>query len=493
MEGIDDFFQTLDVELAGWDNALDPAVPYPLPGFESPAAGPSTAGHVVDGGGIALEDTEGYMDPTYNVLNDSYLCALAKPLRDLIVQSASRAVVSSELNRNAAMAVCMIYRMRAQQQVHAEAAVRPDNDAEEECLRKKSDGYFHRAIDNLQSQPIPLGAKMLAFLDLHEHQFFQVGAAASTVLRRLGDTFVEELGPRPLLDVVKLDSYDRVLLSMYAWSDCVRTITVPKKRTLFAFTRLPGEPSVDSPGTLVDSVTDFVSPLPSLVGLPVGLMLCFAATSNLSAEMDALPDEVVKAKATAIEKAIRAWHLPTPTAHELADSAYYMETLTNSEMWRHAAIIYLYQAVYLHGPLSKVILASLQQILQLGARSLVQYEQSTSRLAPGSDSPAALATPPTTTTPSVTSPAAPPPTSETMDRFFSPVHRAVPFFLAGTCALLPSEREVCLRGLRACGPAKGWSDDVAALERVWEVQGEKGWLRDWRTVLEEEKLHIAFL
>lgn len=123
----------------------------------------------------------------------------------------------------------------------------------------------------------------------------------------------------------------------------------------------------------------------------------------------------------------------------------------------------------------------------------MQYEQSTSRLAPGSDSPAALATPPTTTTPSVTSPAAPPPTSETMDRFFSPVHRAVPFFLAGTCALLPSEREVCLRGLRACGPAKGWSDDVAALERVWEVQGEKGWLRDWRTVLEEEKLHIAFL
>lgn len=64
IEGIDDFFQTLDVELAGWDNALDPAVPYPLPGFESHAAGPSTAGDIMDGGGLDFEDAEGYMDPT---------------------------------------------------------------------------------------------------------------------------------------------------------------------------------------------------------------------------------------------------------------------------------------------------------------------------------------------------------------------------------------------------------------------------------------------
>lgn len=71
--------------------------------------------------------------------------------------------------------------------------------------------------------------------------------------------------------------------------------------------------------------------------------------------------------------------------------------------------------------------------------------------------------------------------------------RAVPFFLAGTAAIMPADRRLCLQGLRAAGSEPGWSDNIKALERIWEVQQADGWLRDWRDVLEQEDMHIAFL
>jgi hypothetical protein len=33
------------------------------------------------------------------------------------------------------------------------------------------------------------------------------------------------------------------LLTVVAWSDCIRCICIPRRRTLFAFSNLPGEPA----------------------------------------------------------------------------------------------------------------------------------------------------------------------------------------------------------------------------------------------------------
>lgn len=326
---------------------------------------------------------------------------------------------------------------------------------------------------------------------------------------------------------------ETLLLAIFGWHDVVRCITSGKRRVLFTYTCLPGEPSAANPSVLVDDVNSVLCELPVLLGLPVGLMLCAAAIANLSAERDALPDEVVKAKAAAIETAIRGWRPPALSAHDLADSAKFLERISTGEMWRHAIIIYLYQSVWAHGPVSHVILAALQQILHIGARVLTSYEPSSSMLPAPSTTTASAAAPglgpdSTSTAAAAGSTAAPRPypqaplptaatttafaesrsmstsdeaagagsssvSTSTMAHLFSPLSRAIPFFLAGTCALLPSERALCVRGLQACGPLKGYVDDVAALERVWALQNDKGWLRDWREVLEEEKIAVAFM
>lgn len=126
-----------------------------------------------------------------------------------------------------------------------------------------------------------------------------------------------------------------VLLSAVAWSDCVRCICIPRRRTIFAFSGLPGEPSATTPEAVVSDVSSHSNSIDAHLGLPLGLLLCVAATANLGAEMDALPDEVVRVKAAAIENAIREWKPAPPNIEDLADSAWYIDKLSSAEMWRH--------------------------------------------------------------------------------------------------------------------------------------------------------------
>ncbi|GAA5893787.1 hypothetical protein JCM8208_001244 [Rhodotorula glutinis] len=530
LNGVDDFFQTLDLEIAGWDSlptATASAEPSPA---EHPISSALAAAHPSTLGDADEIDS---VDPTYNALNDAYLSSLAKPLRDVAVQRVYKTSTSSELNRNAAMAICLLYRIRAQQNQPKHDGDPTEAAAHERQLRAKADRYFQRALNHVHQHTIPLGAKLLAIVDLYEHQFISVGAGAASFIRLLGEHFIQDGLGRPLLDLSAVRDPETLLLAIFGWHDVVRCITSGKRRVLFTYTCLPGEPSAANPSVLVDDVNSVVCELPVLLGLPVGLMVCAAAIANLSAERDALPEEVVKAKAAAIETAIRGWRPPALSAHDLADSAKFLERISTGEMWRHAVIIYLYQSVFAHGPVSHVILAALQQILHIGARVLATYEPSPSMLpapttttttsaVPGSavDGASTAATAAAGSAPAPRPyPPAPLPTAatttafaesrstsdeaagagsssvsaSTMAHLFSPLSRAIPFFLAGTCALLPSERALCVRGLQACGQLKGYVDDVAALERVWALQNEKGWLRDWREVLEEEKLAVAFM
>ncbi|BGP47012.1 hypothetical protein JCM10450v2_002864 [Rhodotorula kratochvilovae] len=499
LNGVDDFFQSLDLEIAGWDSlatASATAEPSPAGALGDPPPAPAVQ-LLADAG-----DNEkiGWVDPTYNALNDAYLGSLAKPLRDVAVQRVYKTVISNELGRNAAMAI-------QSQKKLCDNPVGEAVDAQQQAqLRAMADRYFQRALDHVHHETIPLGAKLLALVDLYEHQFISVGAGAAAFIRLLGEHFIQELG-RPLLDLSSIRDPEKLLLAIFGWHDCIRCITSGKRRILFAFSYLPGEPTAPGSSVLIDDVNSVVCEMPVLLGLPVGLMLCAAAIANLSAERDALPDELVKAKATAIEAAVRGWRPPALSAHDLPDSAKYLERISTGEMWRHAIIIYLYQSVWRHGPISCVILAAVQQILQIGARVLHDYEPSPS-MAPAAPDGAngspprpyphvPLPTAATTTAFAEALSSSDVPGSSisarTMSTLFSPLSRAIPFFLAGTCALLPSERALCLRGLQACGPLKGYLDDIAALERVWQLQDETGWLRDWREVLEEEKMPVAFM
>ncbi|GAA5884226.1 hypothetical protein JCM3774_005082 [Rhodotorula dairenensis] len=459
---------------------------------------------------IDEEGSETIDSVTYNTFNQGFFRSLPKPVREVVVQRAYNAATSSELSRNASMAMVMLYRLRMQQQQQQQDPEFNPSDlattAEQHArLLAQSNLYFQRAIEHLQA-PIPLEAKMVAVLDMQTYQFDQYGAAAANAILLLGEYFINEaLGPQPLLDLSAIRDSANVLLTVVAWSDCIRCICIPRRRTLFAFSNLPGEPAPDgcsstssaSASAVVDDVSSQPYDVSAHQGLPVGLMLCVAATANLACEMDALPDEVVKVKAHGIENAVREWKPPPPDAQDLADSAGYVEKVSTSEMWRHAVIVFLYQVVHRHGPLSRPIRDAVQQILQIGIRMLNHHSPVSSAPSPPGAAPnGGKSGPNSGTTSSRASTALPGAAEHSVaydDYLSAPATRAVPWFLAGTCAILAGDRALCRRGLEACGRQQGYRDNVTALERLWKAVDESGWVFDWREKLQDEKLFVGFL
>ncbi|GAA5928822.1 hypothetical protein JCM1841_003581 [Sporobolomyces salmonicolor] len=429
------------------------------------------------------------VDPIYNDFNEGFFRSLPKPVRDIVVKRIYNITNSTELGRNASMAMVMLYRLRMQQSSCSTASsdgadeqpVDPQALAEAQArLLAQSDHYFQRALEHLQT-PIPFEAKIIACLDMQFYQFDQWGAAAANAILLLGEYFITEaLGSQPALDVSTIRDSANVILATFAYTDCIRCICIPRRRTIFAFSHLPGEPSPSSPSLLSSANPPNSHSIETHLGLPVGLLLCIAAIANLSAEMEALPDEVVRVKAEVVEKAIREWK-PAPLEEgQSVDSAAYIEKLSTAEMWRHACIIFLYQAVHRHGSLSLVMRSSLQQILQIGSRLLSQHPIQTSSLGPASSSASSR--------PAFSS-ADPLP-----DDYVSACStRAVPWFLAATVAILPADRDLCRRGLGMCGKQQGYKDNLAAAERIWEVVDQTGWTVDWRSLLQAEKRFVGFL
>ncbi|GAA5911593.1 hypothetical protein JCM8208_005685 [Rhodotorula glutinis] len=448
------------------------------------------------------------VDPIYNTFNAGFFRSLPKPVREVVVQKAYNVAGSSNLSRHAAMAMVMLYRLRMQQQAQqasseplsaAEVATASEQHAK---LLAQSDHYFQKALEHLQA-PIPFEAKMVAVLDMQTYQFDQWGAAAANAILLLAELFINEaLGSQPSIDLSDMRDPKNVLLSAVAWSDCVRCICIPRRRTIFAFSGLPGEPSATTPEAVVSDVSSHSNSIDAHLGLPLGLLLCVAATANLGAEMDALPDEVVRVKAAAIENAIREWKPAPPNIEDLADSAWYIDKLSSAEMWRHAIIVFLYQVVHRHGPLSRIIREAMQQILQLGSRMLQQYRAPLGSVATATTSAAAssstahvavLESAAAAGAPGgAASSAAPVPLGEE-EYLSAPSMRAVPWFLAGTCAQLPSDRALCRRGIEVCGRQQGYRDNVSALERIWEVTDDKGWTVDWRSLLQTEQRFVGWL
>ncbi|GAA5950339.1 hypothetical protein JCM10213_005812 [Rhodosporidiobolus nylandii] len=411
-------------------------------------------------------------------LNQNFFLSLPKPVRKVVCERFFAMATSNESSQSAAMAMVMLYRLRKQQQQQrssdpAEAAAAAEIQAK---LLQAGNSYFQRSLDSLASagKEVPFEAKLLSTLDLVTYQFDQYGNAACHAVLTLAEFFiVEALGPQPMLELSAQQEGVQTLLSMYAWTDVLRSLTTPKRRPLFSYPAgaLPGDSSASSP---------WVQPpcaLATHLGFPAGLMFCFAAVANLAAEADALPDAVITVKVEAIEQAIREWRFPNPPdASELQDGLLYVEKVATAEMWRNAALIYLYQALG-RGPLYSGILAAVSQILSIGSR-LLHTHIPTGSVLDSSDSSSS------TTTPAAAAP---------KEEYIKPsLWRDGPWFLAGTCALLPRDRELCRQGVKACGKMQGYRDNLAALERIWKEADEKGWWPDWREFCAREKLFVGF-
>jgi hypothetical protein len=415
-------------------------------------------------------------------LNDDFYQSIPKPLREIVKLQTGDVAASHELTRAASMALVLVYRARSQ----------PDGGADAQAaLLKQSDLYFNQAVAHLETASIPLEAQLIAMADMQVrqptrnnhnnvtdqaiqlHQFDQAGAAAAYAILLVGELFVNQaLGPRPSLDLVAIadPSGGHIGMFMFVFADVLRSICLPRQRTIFNFVGLPGE------GDEVSEEPALSAAYNTHLGLPTGLLLCFAAASNLSADLaEGLELQIVKKKAAAIEEAIRAWKSSPPDSG--LDSITFVDTVATQEMWRQvsrlflpvldrllklavssqAALIYLYQSVYHVGALSVVVRQALQQILQLGARKIS------------------------------------PPKVEDVNSMYAGSVRACPWFLAATVALSESDRDLCRQGLSVCGPQKAYQDNLKAVERIWEMTDVAGWPVDWKEVAERESLFIAFL
>lgn len=387
------------------------------------------------------------ISPLYAAFNEGFFRSIPKPVREIMVKRMNNVASSSQLGAAASMAMVLLYRARTQPQGTEEA------EQAQQRLLAQSDRFFQQAVLHLQT-PIPLEGKIVACLDMQSHQFDLSGAAASHAVLLLSEFFITEaLGPRPVLDLSNLADESNIALRCFAYSDVLRTVCIRRRATVFDFVGLPGFTSQPMPTQSKTSPAN--EAVDTHLGLPVGLLLCLAATSNLSCEASNLSSGVVQEKAKMIESAIRHWRPLAPNGVE--DSLSYLERLVTYEMWRQACLIYLYQAVNRLGCLAQCIRGALEQFLSLAARD------------------------------------GPRPPVDSQDRLWAGSVRACPWLLAATCAVREEDREQCRQGLKECGPQKGYSDNLAAVEKLWEVVETGGWALDWKEFLETEKMFVAFL
>lgn len=156
------------------------------------------------------------------------------------------------------------------------------------------EGRAHLALVCSSSLSAPRLRRSCCYSGTSMRSNWALGALPSLDSIGLSLTLCEPRSPTVQLHPVTLP--EQVIITITAWEDCIRCATTARRRPFFRFPNLPGEPLSSSSPALRDSVNDVRTEIPTLGYMPAGLVLCIAAIANLSVDMDALPDAVVKAK-----------------------------------------------------------------------------------------------------------------------------------------------------------------------------------------------------
>lgn len=259
----------------------------------------------------------------------------------------------------------------------------------------------------------------------------------------------------------------------WAYIDTFRAVSQSGRRTCFNFVGgPPGLPVLPTPANEstvitatnlgdIDSTDDdpggaaALSPMPQ--GVPATLLVCLATSANLAVCVTSglVSKADVPSYAAAIEHEVKVWKPLPPSAADgpPPDSFGTIADMATKEMWRHATLLHLHQTVLKLGCLSTRVRDSLKQIISLGSSISV----------PSGGAANAWAV------------------------------RSFPWFMASTVAIDAADREACRKGLRECGNAKVYMDNLRAAEILWARMDSTGRERDWKEVLREEGLCVAFL
>ncbi|ORY80657.1 fungal-specific transcription factor domain-domain-containing protein [Leucosporidium creatinivorum] len=371
-----------------------------------------------------------------------------RPLvRDLIF----KLIHSDASSRSACLAVAVNLRARF---------LPPDDFAKQTALKEQGKRWIQQAKQGLKDAPFDL--KLLAGLDIMIHETEDKGAAAGYIVQDQLDSLVAahpSLGPHPRPFLLGASGQTNFLLRGYACIDILRSFTLGDRRTFFDFSAPQPFPSF----TLLDDVV-VGSEAEFMLGVSPQLFLFAARMSSLAMDEEeglVAPVEL-QARAEALETEIAGWQPADSAARANEDPLRALEAFKTREMWRHALLINLRQTLLHRGPLHPTIRRSLKHILSFGA----------------------------TLPPSPTHHASSPNPTSQASCFLG---RALPWFIAATCAVAEQDREIVVQGHK---PERAFysCQNLPIAEKLWEITDASGnTISDWRRVLRENGLSVALM
>ncbi|KAK4046875.1 hypothetical protein OIV83_005771 [Microbotryomycetes sp. JL201] len=431
----------------------------------------------------------------YRVLNEGFFSSLPQPVRQILNARMDETAFSTALGKSACMALCLLYRARM---LDDEQSVET-----RQKLIKQSTHYYQKAVDELCTQSgrnqIPLEASLLAVLDMHLFSLEEQGAAAGYAILLIGDAIITQSlgGPHPTLDLTSEGGPLMILLRSFAYVDTLRNFCLfNKRRCLFDLTCAPASGPDGSRRLPKQFPTNSVK----LMGLPVGLLLCLASIVNLSVDKDELLDEqLVQERSKVIETSIREWQPADPRSDQALqlDSVRLVDDVVTQEMWRHTALVTLYQMVHGYGPMHPPLRESVDQIIALGSRTTPPFDYS---VEPAPAAPLSRPTPTESTSATAATGTIPSTVANGVNVASASHHmpmstmseRACPWFVAATNCVTALDRSLCKQALSRSKPEHLSAENVRAVEKIWELTDERGWFVDWRRALDEHGMFVAF-
>ncbi|KAM0791175.1 hypothetical protein ACM66B_005659 [Microbotryomycetes sp. NB124-2] len=393
-------------------------------------------------------------------LDAEFYATLPAPVRESVSARLRQVTQASEVSKATTIALCMVYR----------AGMISDIQGKERLL-KMSQTWFDKASTELWSGAVPVEAQIAAASDMWLHQLSQHGAAAGWAIVFLLDAIMLDcVGNDRIIDLGARCTPSGFMIACAGLVEVSRLLLLGDRKSLYKFINANPSPTAKPQDelTLADA-------LQVAWGTPLYINMAILKIGDLMYERDSISPEEFSARAKALEDEIRTF--PGVSAHAFNSRQGIEMSVEHSthEMWRHAALIFLYQRLHGLGPLAVPVRRALRSIIALG--STVDND-----IASAQSSSATSVPQPTSTLPPDCAPGS------------SLYHeRDVQWWMAATVAVDDNDREICRRHLLMAKPQKLARANVDAIELVWQQVDEKGWCVDWRQVLAQHGRFIAFV
>lgn len=195
-----------------------------------------------------------------------------------------------------------------------------------------------------------------------------------------------------------------------------------------------------------------------LSSFSVDLVLCLKHIQDLAADIEegkVLGRAEVDARSKELQARILSSSLDiTKSPH---DGLGRLRAQSLHEMWRQAALIYLYQDVHDLGPLSGKMQAALHQIFEI-AETVATLEQP----------------------------------SGSFGHHIDVWDMTMVWFLAGTVCITPDQRSTALRHLQSIGCEQAIVDTIEVLKLIWQNMEETGKTSTWKSFIAQRRKTVSY-